>query len=125
LPDRLAFSTPSSLPPSLPPHQVRFFPKDLVPPKPAAYLDIILYSREQIIKENADMGNPDKAASHEMAPWGIISVKAQDVNHELPMQPITMLRNALGREYGGSGVPLVKEGYLECVEFWSKNAVVR
>jgi len=71
------------------------------------------------------MGNPDKAASHEMAPWGIISVKAQDVNHELPMQPITMLRNALGREYGGSGVPLVKKGYLECVEFWSKNAVVR
>jgi hypothetical protein len=71
------------------------------------------------------MGNPDKAASHETAPWGIISVKAQDVNHELPMQPITMLRNALGREYGGSGVELMKEKYLESVEFWSKNAVIR
>eukprot|EP00959_Pyramimonas_sp_CCMP1952_P169541 3541791-Pyramimonas_sp.AAC.1 len=28
------------------------------------------------------------------APWGIISIKAQDEAHELPMQPITMMRNA-------------------------------
>jgi hypothetical protein len=27
------------------------------------------------------------------------------------MQPITMLRNALGREEGGSGVPLNREAY--------------
>ena len=27
------------------------------------------------------------------------------------MQPITMLRNALGREEGGSGVPLNKDAY--------------
>ncbi|GAB5035891.1 flagellar associated protein [Nannochloropsis oceanica] len=107
------------------PVMVRFFPKDLVPPRRATHLDIILYSREQIRKENADMGNPDKAASHETAPWGIISVKAQDADHELPMQPITMLRNALGREYGGSGVELVREKYLESVDFWSQNAIIR
>lgn len=28
------------------------------------------------------------------APWGIISIKAQDEDFELPMQPITMMRNA-------------------------------
>jgi hypothetical protein len=39
-------------------------------------------------------------------PWGIISVKAQDEGFETPMQPITMMRNALGREEGGSGVVL-------------------
>lgn len=104
--------------------QVRFFPKELVTPKPATYLDIILYSREQIRKENADMGNADRP-EQEDAPWGIISVKAQDVDHELPMQPITMLRNALGREYGGSGVALDKAKYQESVDFWSKNAVIR
>lgn len=103
---------------------IRFFPKELVPPKPAAFLDIILYSREQIRKENADMGNADRA-EQESAPWGIISVKAQDVAYELPMQPITMLRNALGREYGGSGVPLEKDKYQVSVEFWAKAAIIR
>lgn len=33
-----------------------------------------------------------------LAPWGIISVKGQLCDHELPMQPITMMRNALGAE---------------------------
>ena len=41
--------------------------------------------------------------------YGIISVKAQDVANELPMQPITAMRNSLGKEYGGSGVPLDEE----------------
>lgn len=65
--------------------QIRYFPKEQVAPRPATYLDIILYSREQIRKENADMGNPDRP-EQEDSPWGIISVKAQDVAHELPMQ---------------------------------------
>jgi hypothetical protein len=30
----------------------------------------------------------------------------------LPMDPITILRNALGKESGGSGVPLNNEKYL-------------
>ena len=53
-------------------------------PPVAEYLDIILYSREQIRKETAAMG---KEEDGETAPWGIISVKAQDVDYELPMQP--------------------------------------
>ncbi len=36
-----------------------------------------------------------------------------------------MLRNALGREYGGSGVPLEPSKYAESVAFWSKNAIIR
>lgn len=39
-------------------------------------------------------------------PWGIVSIKAQDEPYETPMAPITMMRNALGKEYGGSGVPI-------------------
>lgn len=53
---------------------VRFFPCGSVPLVPAKYLDVILYSREQIQKEEADMG---AEPSGETAPWGIISVKAQ------------------------------------------------
>jgi hypothetical protein len=41
------------------------------------------------------------------------------------MQPITMMRNALGREQGGSGVPLDSDAYAKSVEFWSNHAIVR
>ena len=40
------------------------------------------------------------------------------------MTPITMLRNALGKEYGGSGVPLERDKYQKSVEYWSKHAVI-
>ena len=59
----------------------------------AKYLDIILYSREQMIKEyealplegRSTVDLPD-------APWGIISIKAQNEPFETPMTPITMMR---------------------------------
>ena len=61
----------------------RWFPADAVgAPPEAKFLDLILYSREQIRKENAAMGED----SGSDAPWGIVSVKAQDVEAELPMQ---------------------------------------
>ena len=91
------------------------------PPK-ARFLDVILYSHAQIVKENAAMGNPPPAYEN---PWGIISVKAQDVDVELPMNPITMMRNALGRDQGGSGVELVEEKYRRSVAFWSANVVLK
>lgn len=81
-------------------------------------LDVILYSREQIMKEHAAMpskGSPDAIPD---APWGIISVKAQDESFETPMQPITIMRNALGADEGGSGVPLNKAAYDKSVEYW-------
>ena len=110
---------------------VRWFPVEAVPPPPVAkYLDVILYSREQINKEAAAMA--DKAAAmgrdeHDDggSPWGIISVKAQDVDYELPMQPITMMRNALGKSEGGSGVPLDADKYRESVAFWSEHAPLK
>ena len=43
----------------------------LAPPD-ATWLDVILYSREQIRKENEAMGEPTADTD---APWGIISVK--------------------------------------------------
>jgi hypothetical protein len=41
---------------------------------------------------------------------------------EIPMVPITMLRNALGVEEGGSGVPLDREAYRRAVAFWEQHA---
>jgi hypothetical protein len=88
----------------------------------AKYLDLILYSREQIEKENEAMGQ--SASSGEKAPWGIVSIKAQDVEGELPMTPMTVMRNALGKEEGGSGVPLDREKYMEAFEYWKDHATV-
>jgi len=103
----------------------RFIPLDAIGteklPK-AKYLDLILYSREQIIKENESQGV--KVEKDVTAPWGIVSIKATDVDYELPMNPITIMRNALGKEEGGSGVPLDREAYMKSVEYWSANVVV-
>eukprot|EP01027_Heterolobosea_sp_BB2_P016647 GEZU01023671.1.p1 GENE.GEZU01023671.1~~GEZU01023671.1.p1 ORF type:complete len:246 (-),score=66.99 GEZU01023671.1:66-707(-) len=88
----------------------------------AKYLDIILYSREQVIEETKAMGkNPDSAPQED---WAIVAIKAQDEDYETPMTPITMMRNALGKEEGGSGVKLDRQKYLEAVEYWKDRAVV-
>ncbi|GKY95685.1 hypothetical protein MPSEU_000529500 [Mayamaea pseudoterrestris] len=104
----------------------RFFPKDLVAKNDddlpvAKYLDLIMYSREQINKENIAQGRP---ANLETAEWGIVSVKAQDIDKELPMNPITAMRNALGKEEGGSGIPIDRAQYMQAVDYWNCHAVV-
>jgi len=103
---------------------VRWFPSELLSERPpvASFLDVIVYSREQIRKEAKAMGREDDG---EEAPWGIISVKAQNVDYELPMQPITMMRNALGANEGGSGVVLKRAEYDASVAFWSKFAPIK
>jgi hypothetical protein len=40
------------------------------------------------------------------------------------MQPITMMRNALGKEEGGSGVPLEREKYEESTAYWQNHAPI-
>jgi hypothetical protein len=61
---------------------------------------------------------------NDTAEWGIISIKAQDHGYETPMQPITMLRNALGADQGGSGVELKRDLYQQSVDFWSKHVSI-
>ncbi|KAF8063689.1 hypothetical protein HT031_003544 [Scenedesmus sp. PABB004] len=102
----------------------RWFPEAVVAPVPAAaHLDIILYSREQLVQEHEDM--PSKAgAPLPPAPWGIISIKAQAEDFETPMAPITVMRNALGREQGGSGVPLDRAAYEASVAYWQEHAAI-
>lgn len=41
------------------------------------------------------------------------------------MDPITMMRNALGKAEGGSGVPLDRAKYMESVKYWEKRAMVK
>ena len=66
--------------------------------------------------------DPSKEINYE---YGIVSVKPQNDEFESPMDPITMMRNALGTEYGGSGIKLDNEKYLQSVKFWSENVIAK
>jgi hypothetical protein len=83
-----------------------------VQPPVANYLIPILYSRDQLRKEG------EKIA----ADWGVVGCLYTMDPEEIPMAPITMLRNALGVAEGGSGVPLDRAAYRRSVEFWERNA---
>lgn len=85
--------------------------------KRADYLDLIFYSRAQLEKEAAAMNEEITPGEWE---WGLISLKAQLVGHETPMQPITAMRNALGVEFGGSSNPINFNEYQKSVDFWEK-----
>lgn len=78
----------------------------------AEYLVVILYSAEQLAREGSPID----------ADWGIVGCIYTAEPEEIPMAPITMLRNALGVEEGGSGVPLDREAYRRSVVFWERNA---
>ena len=78
----------------------------------ASYLVPILYSREQLLAE----GTPIEGD------WGVVGCLYTAEPAEIPMAPITMMRNALGTAEGGSGVPLDAAAYRRSVEFWSANA---
>ena len=94
----------------------------------AKYLDLILYSKEQIVSEMIEMKAEEKEIydmKNKDFDWGIISIKPLNVNHELPFIPITIMRNALGKNEGGSGVPIDRKKYMDGVEFWSKNVELK
>lgn len=89
---------------------VRWF-EGIEPPR-ADFLLVILYDREQLAKEG----------THTSADWGVVGCMYTSEPEEIPMAPITMMRNALGVEEGGSGVPLDRAAYQRSVAFWRANA---
>lgn len=78
----------------------------------AEYLLVIVYARDQLRKEGDAID----------ADWGIVGCLATATPEEIPMAPITMMRNALGVEEGGSGVALDADAYRRSVAFWAHNA---
>lgn len=85
----------------------------------AEWLMLVLYSNEQLNKENKENAAPFDAD------YGIVAILGQSHDKEEPMKPETMIRNALGISEGGSGVPLNREAYLKSVEFWERHATVK
>ena len=102
----------------------RYFKKEDLEPVHAKYLDIILYSKQQVQAENKARQCVDE--NEEITyDWAVISVKSQDIAQEIPMDPITCMRNALGKEEGGSGIPLDRAAYMKSIEFWREHALIQ
>jgi hypothetical protein len=89
---------------------VRWF--EGIEPPVADYLIAILYDRAQLEKEGTRID----------ADWGVVGCMYTATPEELPMAPITMMRNALGVAEGGSGVALDRAAYARSVAFWSAHA---
>jgi hypothetical protein len=89
---------------------VRWF--EGVEPPVADYLIVILYNSEQLAGEGSPIS----------ADWGVVGCMYTSDPEELPMAPITMMRNALGVVEGGSGVPLDMAAYRRSVEYWNTHA---
>ena len=81
----------------------------------AEYIHLILYSREQMDKEDDPV----------TADWAIVSIGTSSPVEVEPMRGITAMRNALGVEEGGSGVPIDREAYLQSAEYWNENIMIR
>ena len=81
----------------------------------AEYIHLILYSREQMAKEDDPVE----------ADWAIVSIGTASTVEVEPMRPITAMRNALGVEEGGSGVSLDRDAYRKSAEYWSENIMIR
>jgi hypothetical protein len=78
----------------------------------AHWFDVILYTKEQLIEEGMECD----------ADYGIVSINAEMYyGVESPMSPETLERNAMGKEYGGNGIPVDQEAHEKAVEFWSKH----
>jgi len=98
----------------------------------AEYLVIVVYNKEQLLKEykaqfvKTDMS--DDVPEFELSKddeWGVVAILGQSHPGEEPMNPITMMRNALGKEEGGSGTPLDRDKYAKSVLFWQHNVNVK
>jgi hypothetical protein len=89
---------------------VRWF--EGIEPPVADYLLPILYDRAQLAKEGTAIDGD----------WGVVGCMYTATPEEIPMAPITMMRNALGVAEGGSGVPIDRAAYARSVAFWSTHA---
>ncbi len=89
---------------------VRWF--EGVEPEVANYFVVILYSREQLAREGTPITSD----------WGVVGCVYTAEPEEIPMAPITMMRNALGVDEGGSAVALDRDAYRRSVAFWDTHA---
>jgi len=94
----------------------RSFPCPRYERERAKFLQVILYSDEQLAKEDKD--NPNRVFEPNL--WSVVLYRGQNTDKKLPMEDSIMLRNALGIDEGGSGVPIDHQDWEECISHWEE-----
>lgn len=90
----------------------------------ANFIFVEMYSREQMIIEAFAEGK-NVTLDNYPADYYIFNAKPlMDKDEVIPAAPSTILINALGTAYGGSGKPLDREEYMKSVKFFSENVYV-
>ena len=82
----------------------------------ARFLQVILYSDEQLAKEDTE--KPNREFEHNL--WSVVLYRGQNTDKKLPMEDSTMLRNALEIDEGGSAVPIDPKAWEECISHWEE-----
>lgn len=107
------------------PYLSRWFDFPVRPQGAGEYLTLILYSREQLLKEH-NTNNPDEEFEiSEDCDYGIVALQALNEPVVEPMTPYTMVRNALGIKSGGNGEEVDEEYLRNAAEYWESHAIIK
>lgn len=102
------------------------FPKNSYHIPKANYIGLVLYNKEQLFDEHLKtQNNPKDFELSKDCKYGIVSIMGLSKPEMEPMLPITHLRNALGKEFGGNGVPINIEEYEKSVNFWDHYILIK
>ena len=104
----------------------RWFELPISAPR-AEFLCLVLYSKDQLDKEAKGNAIDEELIYYTEfdAEWGIVAILGLSDDKEEIMKPETMTRNAMGIQYGGSGVPIDTDKYMESVAYWSRHATIK
>lgn len=97
----------------------------------AKYLNLILYTREQILKEMKDYDKSSKdpfdiKEEYEATTcYGIVGIQGLSKPEVEPMTPYTMVRNALGTKWGGNGDEINWEKMAYAADYWQNHALIK
>ena len=82
-------------------------------PLESSSVDLILY-RKDVLKETQENSND--------ADWELIAFMAKPKELDMPMGPVTMMRNQLQKE-GGTKGEYSSENWAKSVDFWQRYAI--
>ena len=105
------------------PYLSRWFELPIKNTKPSNNLILILYSREQLLKERDVNGSEFEIP--EDCEYGIVALQALDESVVEPMTPYTMVRNALGIKWGGNGEDINEDYLREAAKYWNEHAIIK
>lgn len=89
------------------------------------YIGLVLYSKEQLLKEHISSNNTTSFELSDECKYGIVSIMGLSTQEMEPMLPITHLRNALDLKYCGNGESINIDEYNKSVLFWDKHILIK